>query len=217
MSLTLRSTKGSPLTFNEMDGNLTYLEGLAQGGGGPVIPPTAKLYFPDIQGILGDIFYILENDPVSPIDPVFDNFLDPRIINAASIIPVAPQLFLVEGFYRDVLSDPPQFNYNLNIAFNGIVNNEALDSGEEYSATKVTSYLNVDGNGDVIAAGLNELFIDTDISFNYRWEEQMGIYTISLIASNITGSATIAALIEIDSTTGGAGATYDIQVLGTGN
>jgi len=28
MSLTLRSQKGSPLTFSEMDGNLTYLEGL---------------------------------------------------------------------------------------------------------------------------------------------------------------------------------------------
>jgi uncharacterized delta-60 repeat protein len=34
MSLTLRSQKGSPLTFSEMDGNLTYLEELAQQGGG---------------------------------------------------------------------------------------------------------------------------------------------------------------------------------------
>jgi len=34
MSLTLRSQKGSPLTFSEMDGNLVYLEELAQQGGG---------------------------------------------------------------------------------------------------------------------------------------------------------------------------------------
>jgi len=34
MSLTLRSQKGSPLTFGEMDGNLAYLEELAQQGGG---------------------------------------------------------------------------------------------------------------------------------------------------------------------------------------
>jgi uncharacterized delta-60 repeat protein len=33
MSLTLRSTKGSPLTFEEMDDNLIYLDQLAQQGG----------------------------------------------------------------------------------------------------------------------------------------------------------------------------------------
>ena len=33
MSLVLRNIKGSPLTFNEMDDNLTYLEGLSGGGG----------------------------------------------------------------------------------------------------------------------------------------------------------------------------------------
>ena len=31
MALTLRNTKGSKLTFNEMDGNFTYLEGLTEG------------------------------------------------------------------------------------------------------------------------------------------------------------------------------------------
>jgi hypothetical protein len=34
MSLTLRNTKGSPLTYNEMDNNLTYLEGVATATGG---------------------------------------------------------------------------------------------------------------------------------------------------------------------------------------
>jgi hypothetical protein len=37
MSLTLRSQKGSPLTFSEMDGNLTYLQDIAQQGGGSPI------------------------------------------------------------------------------------------------------------------------------------------------------------------------------------
>jgi hypothetical protein len=35
MALILRETKGTPLSFGEMDGNLTYLEGLAQQGGDP--------------------------------------------------------------------------------------------------------------------------------------------------------------------------------------
>jgi uncharacterized delta-60 repeat protein len=33
MALILRETKGSPLTFEEMDGNLTYLESISGGGG----------------------------------------------------------------------------------------------------------------------------------------------------------------------------------------
>ena len=40
MPLILRSTKGSPLTFNELDGNFTYLsESISEGGG---TPPTAS-------------------------------------------------------------------------------------------------------------------------------------------------------------------------------
>lgn len=42
MPLILRSTKGSPLTFNELDGNFTYLsESIATGGGGGT-PATAS-------------------------------------------------------------------------------------------------------------------------------------------------------------------------------
>jgi hypothetical protein len=42
MPLILRSTKGSPLTFNELDGNFTYLsESIAEGGGGGT-PATAS-------------------------------------------------------------------------------------------------------------------------------------------------------------------------------
>jgi hypothetical protein len=66
MALILRETKGSPLSFGEMDGNLTYLEGLAQQGGDPfpytgdaVIGGTLNIDFTDtLDAVMGEVDYI---------------------------------------------------------------------------------------------------------------------------------------------------------------
>lgn len=61
MSLVLRNTKGSPLTFNEMDGNLTYLESIA---GGQVKPdPALDLFVVDFGEILPAVFDLLGAEP----------------------------------------------------------------------------------------------------------------------------------------------------------
>jgi hypothetical protein len=72
MALVLRNTKGSKLSSEEMDGNLTYLEGLAQQGGDP-FPYTGDA---TIDGTLNIDFtetldFIVLNDLNFPTDPVF--------------------------------------------------------------------------------------------------------------------------------------------------
>ena len=46
MSLITRTGKGSKLTIQEMDGNLTYLEQLAQQGGGSVVDEVIEIEIP---------------------------------------------------------------------------------------------------------------------------------------------------------------------------
>jgi hypothetical protein len=77
MALVLRNTKGSKLSTEEMDGNLTYLEGLAQQGGDP-FPYTGDA---TIDGTLNIDFtetlqFFSDDDFSAPFGSIYFGFLN---------------------------------------------------------------------------------------------------------------------------------------------
>lgn len=163
MSLTLRSTKGSPLTFGEMDGNLIYLEELAHGGGGPSIPADATFLLPENEVMLNDFYYIISAERDTPLpddDEVFSRFVGPRVTEMADR--------LTQGFYSKVETAGAQF-----VSFNGLAR---IESGLPEVAVPV-NYIKMGGS--------DNLFIKYDVvggtvEYNY-WHDEMGHSTTYIV------------------------------------
>lgn len=218
MSLVLRETKGSPLTFNEMDGNLTYLESIAQQGGGPVIPSTAKLFMPDVQTLFEDIFYILDEVP-EPDDPIWANFLTPSIFNVADLDPSIPVLFYNKGFYDEVTSVNEEFGVTtLNIGYSGVTNIGAFSETQEYAGGNYFLMLETNNSTeDVVDVDLS---VKTDIEVAYKWnyDNNNDLYETQIYFQNIPNyNNAISVNIVVDNSGETPTGTYDIQVFGSSN
>ena len=155
MSLTLRNVKGSPLTFGEMDGNLTYLEGLAHS-----IPSTAKLYFLDAQQLVNDIQEVIENSP-APSDPIWATFTTNRLINVEDFFPIGQ--VLVGGFYNEYLNID---NNDLRIGYSGLINvGTPVAFASTYNLRADWNDGDVDGDVELTLGGIASLY--------YRWREDV--------------------------------------------
>jgi len=216
MSLVLRQSKGSPLTFEEMDGNLTFLQSIA---GGSTIPSTAKLYFPDVETLFGDILYILGNDPVAPSDPIWANFLTPAVVNVADLDPSIPVLVYNKGIYEEVTNaDEESGTTSLNIGYSGVTNIGAFSETQEYAGGNYFLMLETNNSTeDVVAVDLS---VKTDIEVAYKWnyDSNNDLYETLIYFQNIPNyNNAISVNIVVDNSGETPTGTYDIQVFGSSN
>ena len=146
MSLTLRNVKGSPLTYTEMDDNLTYLEGLGNGASSSI----AGLSFSAVLGVGNDTngndIILSDGDVVKAENGTGELNLRAGADNIASL---ASQ----DGDIISVLELDPAFNNNGTRLYS-----EDTDSGEISSIaiepTAIETQVVQDKNNATLALGV---------------------------------------------------------------
>jgi hypothetical protein len=192
-----------------------------EGGSGGTIPSTAKLYFPDVEGILDDIFYILENEPISATDSVWGNFIDANVNDLTNFI--SAQDFLNKGIYEenDYMAGESEDTDVRNIGYSGVTNFGVFDEGPaDYSGANYyfvasfedDTYDNIDSFCNISVKG------DIEIGYNFDKTDNTAIET-SIYFQNIpaTNLAISFGVIVDNSGVEPTLATYSLQVFGSNN
>jgi len=136
------------------------------GGGGPVIPSTALLFIPDIEGIIEDLADIVGTSP-SATASIWENFTEPRIFNidvASGGMVTADQIY-AQGFYNQVGGA----GQGTNIAYTGNVNFGAFEGGEYYTSGLFFFEGQLDNNGDISDTEFVLLSIKGDVDITIRF------------------------------------------------
>jgi len=136
------------------------------GGGGPVIPSTALLFIPDIEGIIEDLADIVGTSP-SATASIWENFTEPRIFNidvASGGMVTADQIY-AQGFYNQVGG----VGQGTNIAYTGNVNFGAFEGGEYYTSGLFFFEGQLDNNGDISDTEFVLLSIKGDVDITIRF------------------------------------------------
>lgn len=179
---------------------------------GGTIPSTAKLYFPDLEGILNDIFYILDNEPISTTDSVWGNFVFPRVIDAASI-GLDVERFLHKGIYEE-----NDYNNGVdvrNIGYSGVINTGAFNGPSEpddYSGANV--YFIADFTDDTYSTldGSVILSIKSDTEIYYDFDASDNTAVVTSFYVNFT-PVTISFNVIVDNSVSPVSATYQLQII----
>jgi hypothetical protein len=197
-----------------MDSNLTYLESIAGG----VIPSNPTVYFPDVETLFDDIFYILDNDPVPPDDPVWENFLTPVVINLADFDPSAPALFLNKGIYEEVTNvDGDAGTTEFIVGYSGVTNIGAIEPPDDYSPAIYYLNRSIDTlTEDLLSITLS---VKTDIEIGYDWANLGGDnFETQIYFQNLPNfNQAISVNVIVDNSGATATGTYNIEVFGSGN
>jgi len=136
------------------------------GGGGPVIPSTALLFIPDVEGIIEDLADIVATSP-SATASIWENFTTPRIFNidvASGGMVTADQIY-AQGFYNQV-GGAGQYT---NIAYTGNVNFGAFEAVEFYTSGIFFFEGQLDNNGDITDNDYVTLSLKSDIEVTIRF------------------------------------------------
>jgi hypothetical protein len=136
------------------------------GGGGPVIPSTALLFIPDVEGIIEDLAEIVGTTP-SATASIWENFTEPRIFNVEVLsggMITADQLY-TQGFYNQVGGA----GQGTNIAYTGNVNFGAFEGGEFYTSAIYFFEGDLDNNGDISNTGFVLLSIKSDLDITIKF------------------------------------------------
>lgn len=182
------------------------------------IPSTAKLYFPDVEGILNDIFYILQNEPISATDSVWGNFVSPRVSDASSLG------VDIERFYNKGIYEENDYNNGTdvrNIGYSGVINTGAFNGPSEpddYSGTNY--YFIADFTDDTYSTldGSVILSVKSDAEISYDFEAAAPIIGTSFYVQNIPSTnVAISFNVIVDNSVSPVSATYSLQVFGSPN
>jgi len=186
------------------------------GGGGDVIPSTAKLYIPDTEGIIDDIVYILENEPISATDAVFGNFISPRMIDLGSFVDAAA--FYNKGIYEqndyDLVLDSGTIPMR-NIGYSGVLDFGVLETESTtptFAGANTFLQLGFEDNTYISPRTLCEFTLNTETKINYSFNgiDATAIETKFLFEQSTT-------LVRLDVTVNNAGAepagTYSITFI----
>jgi hypothetical protein len=155
MSLVLREIKGSPLTFAEMDGNLTFLDGKQPG---PVADE--NVFSLDFTTLFTNLAAFVAADPASPTDPLYDDWLSSYV---ETVVDGSNDM---KGFYENEVVDQAGTDFRA-IRLNGTVD----FTGDILPTPMLYQYLGTEapGIGDNVFQSLDNRTAETEI--NYMWQE----------------------------------------------
>ena len=190
-----------------------------EGGSGGTIPSTAKLYLPDVEGILNDIFYILQNEPISATDSVWGNFIDARIQDVTSF-GVAPD-FYNKGIYEENDYNDGGIDVR-NIGYSGVTNIgvfEGPGAPADYSGGNF--YFIGDFTDGSYATLSNQVILsvksDVEISYDFVGTDNTAIETYFYAQNIPSTNVAISLNVIVDNSVSPASATYSLQVFGSAN
>ena len=119
MSLILRQVKGSKLTTPEMDGNFTYLEGLASGGGVITLSLADAITLIDNEGVIQGATYLIQG--------VDSNLYGGTDILVTGLSPIQFSQFGYGKFYNPkylsfpVWDNSASYNINDTVIYGGVI------------------------------------------------------------------------------------------------
>ena len=193
-------------------------------GGGTDIPSTAKLYIPDLEDILNDIFYILQNEPISATDSVFGSFSAARVFDATPFDVAVP--FYNKGIYEELDFQNDNSDYMRNLGYSGVTNFSAFEgptatpnyAGGNYYFQAVfedNTYATISNTGEC------EVSVNSDVIIRYSFDGtdntnvETQLWFQGLVAQNVA----ISFNVIVDTSAPGAppSGTYSLQVVGSAN
>jgi hypothetical protein len=197
-------------------GGEVAIEEVTAGG---TIPSTAKLYFPDVEGLFDDIFYILQNEPISATDSVWGNFIDARIQDVTSF-GIAPD-FYNKGIYEENDYNDGGIDVR-NIGYSGVTNIGVFNPGDPADYSGGNYYFIgdfTDGSYATLSNQVN-LSVKSDIEVSYDFDGtdselvETSVYFQNIPSTNVALSLNV---IVDNSGVEPTLATYSIQVFGSAN